>query len=94
MVWLSAKDAPKTPDDYDRFVCAEIPNKEDHPELHRLVIKFISMDHVEKTTQSLHVWKKTILTGLYRGIPCTWLANFQVTDKDLLQMEVSQVQST
>ncbi len=41
LVILADKDAPKTPDDYDRFVCAELPSKEKNPELFKLVTKFM-----------------------------------------------------
>ena len=36
-IWLCDKDAPKTPTDYDKFVKAEFPDPETHPELFKLV---------------------------------------------------------
>ena len=36
-VWLDPRDAPKRPEDIDRFTCAELPDKETSPELHKLV---------------------------------------------------------
>jgi hypothetical protein len=33
LLWLAAEDAPRSPDDYDRFVSAEIPDPEAFPEL-------------------------------------------------------------
>jgi len=40
LVMLKASDAPKTADDYDKFVCAELPNKNVDRILHELVLKF------------------------------------------------------
>ncbi|XP_044360895.1 uncharacterized protein [Triticum aestivum] len=36
---MKAKSKLATPDDYDRVICAEIPDKEKHPVLHDLVVK-------------------------------------------------------
>ena len=36
-IWLCDKDAPKNPTDYDKFVKAEFPDPETHPDLFKLV---------------------------------------------------------
>ena len=40
-IWLADEDAPKTVEDYDRFISAEIPDPVKEPELHALVKKFM-----------------------------------------------------
>ena len=58
VLWLHEQDAPKKPEDVDRFVTAEIPDKETSPLLHELV-----------KTHMVHGPCKGILTGL-DGPPC------------------------
>ena len=36
---LDGPDKPRTPDDYDRFVRAELPDKEQEPQLYKLVVE-------------------------------------------------------
>ena len=38
---LQWKSKPHTPDDFDKIVCAEIPDKETFPELHKIVKRFM-----------------------------------------------------
>ena len=38
VVWLDDRDAPKTPEDIDRFICAEIPDPKTSPKLYELVL--------------------------------------------------------
>ena len=62
LVILADKDAPKTPDDYDRFVCAEIPDQEQNPELFKLVKKFMihgPCEGVNMSSPCLNKTKKT-----------------------------------
>ena len=54
VLWLNKEDAPSKPEDIDRFVTAEIPDKETSPYLHELV-----------KTHMVHGPCKTVLTGLY-----------------------------
>ena len=39
VLWLDPKDAPKKPEDVDRFTCSEIPDPKSSPELYKLVTK-------------------------------------------------------
>lgn len=43
LVWLDQEDKVRSADDIDKFVCAEIPDRETYPELHQVVSK--SMVH-------------------------------------------------
>ena len=36
---LAPEDKPRSTDDYDRFVCAELPDKQKHPQLYETVAK-------------------------------------------------------
>lgn len=38
LVFLAAEDKLRTADDYDAVICAELPDPETHPELHRVVV--------------------------------------------------------
>ena len=60
-VWLDPRDAPKRPEDIDRFTCAELPDKTTSPELHKLV-----------TTHMIHgpCGKDHVPSGS-KGPPCT-----------------------
>jgi hypothetical protein len=41
MVFLNNEDKPRKAEDYDRFVCAELPDPEKQPKLFELVTKFM-----------------------------------------------------
>lgn len=45
LVFLAPGAKLQHPDEYDRVVCAEIPDEETHPVLHRLVIEFMVHGH-------------------------------------------------
>ena len=40
-LWLDPRDAPKRPEEIDYITCAELPDKETSPELHKLVTQFM-----------------------------------------------------
>ena len=41
LIWLCEEDAPRTPEDYDKFICAEIPDIEAEPVLFDQVKRFM-----------------------------------------------------
>ena len=51
---LNEENQPRTPEDYDKFICAELPDPIDPDELFKLVTKL--MIHVGKTTRRAHAW--------------------------------------
>ena len=40
MIWLREQDVPRTPEEYDKFTCSELPDPSKNPELFKLVVKF------------------------------------------------------
>ena len=59
VVWLDERDAPKTPEDIDRFLTAEIPDPKTSPRLYELVKKTM-----------IHGPCKGVLTDPHKGPPC------------------------
>ena len=66
VLWLDPKDAPKKPEDVDRFTCSEIPDPETSPRLHKLV-----------TQNMIHGPCKGIIPSGSTGPPC-----FKLNDCD------------
>ena len=58
VLWLDPKDAPKKPEDVDRFTCSEIPDPKTSPRLHKLVTQNMSVFGKLLTTQivTLKLW--------------------------------------
>ena len=59
VLWLDPKDAPKKPEDVDRFTCSEIPDPKTSPRLHKLV-----------TQNMIHGPCKGIIPSGSTGPPC------------------------
>ena len=55
LIILNEEDKPRTPDDYDTIVYAEIPDENEFPRLHKVVTKHMIHGHVEIIIQKHHV---------------------------------------
>ena len=53
---VDTKCKPKTPEDYDSIICAEIPDGEQFPELHKIVTTLMMHGHVAQVMLTLLAW--------------------------------------